>query len=74
MSEPCAKCLCRVTIRGHTSFVCSLAFSPDGTTLASGSGDFTVRRWDTAPPKLRYPARRQAAALRPEAQRLVDSF
>jgi WD40 repeat protein len=58
-------------LQGHTSFVWSLAFSPDGATLASGSGDFTVRLWDTAPLKTRYQARREAEALRPEAERLV---
>jgi WD40 repeat protein len=61
-------------LAGHTSYVWSLAFSPDGATLASGSGDFTVRLWDTAPLKARYEARRRAAALRPEAERLVGQL
>jgi WD40 repeat protein len=61
-------------LQGHTSYIWSLAFSPDGATLASGSGDFTVRLWDTAPLKMRYKARREAAALRPEAERLVEAL
>ena len=63
-----------VRLPGHKSYVWSLAFSPDGATLASGSGDGTVRLWDTAPLKTRYQARREAAALRPEAERLVEQL
>ena len=37
----------------------------------SGSGDGTVRIWDTEPPAWRHQARREAEALRPEAERLV---
>ena len=59
---------------GHITYVWSLAFSPDGTTLASGSGDSTVRLWDTAPLKTRNDARREAAALAPEADRLVEKL
>jgi hypothetical protein len=35
------------TLKGHTSVVTSVAFSPDGTRLASGSKDSTVKVWDT---------------------------
>ena len=59
-------------LQGHTDYVWSLAFSPDGQTLVSGSGDFTVRLWDTAPLKTRYRARRETEAARPEAARLVE--
>jgi WD40 repeat protein len=61
-----------VRLAGHSDYVFALAFSPDAKTLVSRSGDQTVRLWDTATLKARYQARREAEALRPEAERLVE--
>ena len=34
------------TLRGHSEYVRSVAFSPDGNTLASGSSDNTIKLWN----------------------------
>ncbi|MEM7116015.1 MAG: hypothetical protein AAF614_26475, partial [Chloroflexota bacterium] len=40
-----------VLVRGHTNFVSSVAFSPDGQQIVSGSWDQTIRVWDVDQPE-----------------------
>src|SRR5262249_23739054 len=51
------------TLRGHTSYVLTVAFSADGTRLASRSGDGTMKIWDTRPWTLGVVAEREAVGL-----------
>jgi len=37
---------CTATLEGHSDAVVAVVFSPSGNTLATGSGDATVRLWD----------------------------
>ena len=62
---------------GHTDFVWSVAFSPDGQTLASGSGDRTVRLWNphTLRPEttlIRHSNEVRSVAFSPDGQTLAS--
>ncbi len=47
---------CLQTLIGHTNTVQSVAFAPDGRTLASGSWDDTIKLWDVNPHDASYGA------------------
>jgi WD40 repeat protein len=73
---PARRCL--GTLVGHSAAVWSLAFTPDGTRLASASRDMTVRLWDTASRKEVLPLQGFAAevlgvAFSPDGRRLVTT-
>lgn len=42
----------KATLQGHKNYIWSVAFSPNGKLLASGSADKTIKLWDTATGKV----------------------
>lgn len=69
---------CSASIGGHSDSVVSVVFSPDGTQLASGSGDTSVRFWDinTETPRFTCRAHKQwvlAIAWAPNGAKLASA-
>ncbi|MBE9128155.1 MULTISPECIES: serine/threonine-protein kinase [unclassified Coleofasciculus] len=68
---------CLHTLKGHSSSVCSVAISPDGQWLASGSFDKTIKLWNPQRGELLHTLTRHsqpvlAVAFSPNGQLLVS--
>src|SRR4051812_7068676 len=67
------------TLKGHTKDVRAIAFNADGTLLATGGNDQTVRIWDTATGKELHTLkaddrlRVEAAAFSPDGKLLASA-
>src|SRR6202040_467325 len=64
-----------LTLRGHMDRVNSVAFSPDGRRIVTGSSDCTAKIWDAAsgqePFEFKGPYHNLCVALSPDGQRIV---
>lgn len=61
-------------LAAHEDYVFSLAFTRDGPRIATGSGDHTVRLWDSAPASRRWTERARARRDRERLGPLVAAL
>ena len=65
-------------MKGHTNYVCSVAFSPDGKRIVSGSFDNTLRLWEAdsgkpiGDPMKGHTDRVHSVAFSPDGKRIVS--
>ena len=74
--EPDGKRL-HITLTGHDSYVTSVAFSPDGQRIVSGSDDYSAKIWDVNSGKELHTltghySSVESAAFSPDGQRIVS--
>ena len=65
------------TLTGHTGYINSVAFSPDGKRIASGSDDETIKVWDASSRRevmtlKGHTSRLNSVAFSPDGKRLVS--
>jgi len=62
-----------VELKGHTDMVMSVAFSPDGKKIVTGSVDKTVRIWDVATGKELHKFDEQFFGFSSDGKRIITA-
>ena len=69
-----------IQLHGHKGRIFSVAFSPDGSKIISGSDDMTIRVWDTntgieiLPPLRGHDGGISSVAFSPNGSRIISGF